>query len=106
MTGTLFDDGQTSLSTIAFPMYFIKKVNPKGTGALLNFSIGKARETALAKGLLPSEIGEAGEQHVLNTTDKIVYTLVQGIQSPVTLISLLPRWIRRTESKDVTKNID
>ena len=104
--GTLFGDVQTSLAKIAFPMYFIKKINPKETGAILNFSISKAREAAWANALLLSEVGEAGEQQVIATTDKIVYTVAQGIQSPGKLISLLLHWIRWTESKDVAKNID
>jgi hypothetical protein len=104
--GTLFGDVQTSLAKIAFPMYFIKKINPQKTGAVLNFSISKARETAWANALLLSETGEAGEQQVIATTDKIVYAVAQGIQSPGRLISLLLRWIRWTESKDVAKNID
>lgn len=104
--GTLFGDVQASLAKIAFPMYFIRKIDPKKTGAILNFSISKARETAWANALLLSEVGEAGEQQVIATTDKIVYTVAQGIQSPGKLISLLLRWIRWTESKDVVKNID
>jgi len=71
----LFADVQTSLSKIAFPMYFIKKINPQKTSAVLNFSISKARQTAWGNALLISEIGEAGEQEVIATTDKIVYTV-------------------------------
>jgi len=104
--GTLFGTVQTSLAKISFPMFFIKKINPKKTGAVLNFSISKARQTAWANALLLSEIGEAGEQQVIDTTDKIVYTVAQGIQSPGRIIGLLLRWIRWTESKDVAKNID
>ena len=104
--GTLFGDVQTSLTKIAFPMYFIKKINPEKTAAVLNFSISKARQTAWANALLLSEIGEAGEQQVIDTTDKIVYTVAQGIQSPGKLMSMLLRWIQWTESKDIRKNID
>jgi Family of unknown function (DUF5995) len=104
--GTLFSDVQTSLAKIAFPMYFIKKINPKKTGVILNFSISKARETAWANALLLSELGEDGEQQVIASTDKIVYTVAQGIQSPGKFIGLLLSWIRWTESGDVAKNID
>lgn len=104
--GTLFGEVQNSLAKISFPMYFIKKINPQKTGAILNFSISKARETAWANALLLSGIGETGEQQVINSTDKIVYTVAQGIKSPGKFAGLLLRWIRWTESKDVTKNID
>ena len=104
--GTLFGAVQASLAKIAFPMYFIKKINPKKTGAVLNFSIGKARQTAWGNALVLSEIGEAGEKQVIETTDKIVYTVAQGIQSPGLLMSTLLRWIRWTESKDIAKNIE
>jgi len=104
--GTLFAQVQSSLTKIAFPMYFIKKINPNKTTAILNFSISKARETAWNNALLLCEIGKQGEQQVINTTDKIVYKVAQGIQSPGWLMSLLLRWIRWTESKDVVKNID
>lgn len=103
--GTLFGDVQTSLTKIAFPIYFIKKINPQKTTAVLNFSISKARQTAWANALLLSEIGEAGEQQVIDTTDKIVYTVAQGIQSPGKIMSWLLKWIRWTESKDISKNI-
>jgi Family of unknown function (DUF5995) len=104
--GTLFGDVQTSLAKIAFPMYFIKKIDPQKTKAILNFSISKARETAWANALLLSEIGETGEQQVITSTDKIVYTVARGIQSPGKFISLILRWVRWTESKEVAKNID
>jgi hypothetical protein len=103
--GSLFGDVQTSLTKIAFPMYFIKKLNPQKTTAVLNFSISKARQTAWANALLLSEIGEAGEQQVIATTDKIVFTVAQGIQSPGKIMSWLLKWIRWTESKDISKNI-
>lgn len=103
--GTLFADVQSGLAKIAFPMYFIKKINPKKTSAILNFSISKARKTAWGNALLLSEIGENGEQQVIATTDKIVYTVAQGIQSPGKIMSWLLRWIRWTESKDIAKNI-
>jgi len=103
--GTLFGAVQSSLSKIAFPMYFIKKINPKKTGAVLNFSISKARQTAWGNALLLSEIGESGEQQVISATDQVVYTVAQGIQSPGRLMSWLLRWIRLTESEDIRKNI-
>ena len=104
--GTLFAEVQNSLTKIAFPMYLIKTIDPQKTNAVLNFSISKARETAWANALLLSEIGEAGEQQVIATTDRIVYTVAQAIQSPGLLMSGLLRWIRWTESKDIAKNID
>jgi len=103
--GTLFGAVQASLAKIAFPMYFIKKINPKKTGAVLNFSIGKARQTAWRNALLLCEIGEPGEKQVIETTDKIVYTVAQGIQSPGWLMSTLLHWVRWTESPDIAKNI-
>jgi hypothetical protein len=103
--GTLFGVVQASLSKIAFPMYFIKNINPEKTGAVLNFSIGKARQTAWGNALLLCEIGEAGENQVIKTTDQIVQKVAQGIQSPGWLMSALLRWILWTESKDIAKNI-
>ena len=103
--GTLFGAVQASLSKIAFPMYFIKNINPEKTGAVLNFSIAKARQTAWGNALLLSEIGEAGEKQVIETTDKIVYTVARGIQTPGGLMNTLLSWIRWTESKDIAKNI-
>ena len=104
--GTLFGAVQSSLARIAFPMHFIKKIDSKKTGAVLNFSISKARQTAWANALLLSEIGEQGESQVIETTDKIVAEVAQGIQSPGWLMTGLLRWILWTESKDIAKNID
>jgi hypothetical protein len=104
--GTLFGAVQSSLAKIAFPMYFIKKIDQKKTGAVLNFSISRARQTAWANALLLSEIGEQGESQVIETTDKIVYKVALGIRSPGWLMKGLLRWILWTESKDIAKNID
>jgi len=104
--GTLFAAVQASLAKIAFPVYFIKKIDPQKTGAVLNFSISKARQTAWANALLLSQIGQQGESQVIESTDKIVYGVAQGIQSPGWLMNGLLRWILWTESKDITKNID
>ena len=103
--GTLFGAVQSSLTKIAFPMYFIRKIDPKKTGAVLDFSISKARQTAWANALLITEIGDSGEKQVIETTDRIVSRVAQGIQSPRWLMSTLLRWIRWTESKDIAKNI-
>ena len=72
----------------------------------MNFSISKARQTAWANALLISEIGEQGENQVIETTDTIVYKVAQGIQSPGRLTGTLLRWILWTESKDIAKNTD
>ena len=104
--GTLFGAVQASLAKICFPMYFLKKINPEKTGAVLNFSISKARQTAWANALLLSEIGEHGEGQVIETTDKVVYKVAAGIQSPGWLMRGLLRWILWTESRDIAKNID
>lgn len=104
--GTLFGAVQASLAKIAFPMYFIKKIDPKKTGAVLNFSISKARQTAWANALLLSEIGDHGESQVIEATDKIVYEVARRIQSPGWLMKGLLGWILWTESKDIAKNID
>ncbi|MGK2863936.1 MAG: DUF5995 family protein [Chitinophagaceae bacterium] len=104
--GSLFADVQASLSKIAFPMYFIKKINPEKTNAILNFSLVKARQTAWANALLLSEIGESGEAQVITETDKIVTRVALGIQSPGKFTGILLGWIRWTESKDIRKNID
>jgi hypothetical protein len=104
--GNLFGAVHSSLAKIAFPMYFIKKIDPKKTGAVLNFSISKARQTAWANAILLCEIGESGEKEVIETTDKVVYRVAQGIQSPGWLMSTLLRWIHWTESKDIARNID
>ena len=104
--GTLFVAVQESLARIAFPMIFVKKINPEKTRAVLNFSIAKARQTAWGNALLLSEVGEVGEKQAIETTDKIVYTVAQGIQSPGWLMSALLKWIVWTESKDIAKIID
>jgi hypothetical protein len=104
--GTLFADVQASLAKIAFPMYFIRKINPEKTNAVLNFSISKARETAWANALLICEIGKEGEQRVIETTDRLVSAVAKRIQDPGWFPGFLLRWIRWTESADVRKNID
>ena len=104
--GTLFAEVQGSLAKIAFPMYFIKKINPHKMNAVLNFSIGKARETAWGNALLLAEIGEAGEQKIINATDQVVFKVAGAIQNPGMLMSMLLKWIRWTESKDISRNID
>jgi Family of unknown function (DUF5995) len=96
---------QDNLTKIAFPMYFIKRIEPARTAAVLNFSMVKARETAWNNALLLSEAGPDGIPAVIDLTDKIVCQVANNIQSPGKLISLLLGWIRWTEGKDIAKNI-
>lgn len=104
--GTLLADVQSGLAGIAFPMHFIRKINPEKTNAILNFSIAKARQTAWGNALLIAEIGEQGEQNVVNTTDRVVTRVAGAIQMPGRLMRLLLKWIRWTESNDIAKNMN
>lgn len=103
--GSLFAEVQSGLAKISFPMHFIRKINPEKTNAVLNFSIGKARQTAWGNALLIAEIGESGQPEVVRITDDIVTKVARGIQSPGKLMSLLLKWIRWTESDDIGKNM-
>jgi hypothetical protein len=96
---------QDNLTKIAFPMYFIKKIDPVRTAAVVNFSMEKARETAWNNALILSEAGPQGVPNVIAMTDKIVYEVAGRIQSPGKWISLILGWARWTEGKDIAKNI-
>lgn len=96
---------QDNLTKIAFPMYFIKKIDPARTAAVVNFSMEKARETAWNNALILSEAGPQGIPDVIAVTDKIVYSVAERIQSPGKWISLILGWARWTEGKDIAKNI-
>lgn len=100
-----FGKVQDCLSKIAFPMYFIKKIEPDRTAAVMNFSIVKARETAWNNALILSRAGEQGVPQVITITDGIVNTVAGRIQSPGIGLSLLLGWIRWTEGKDIGRNI-
>jgi hypothetical protein len=96
---------QDSLTKIAFPMYFIKRIEPARTAAVINFSMVKARETAWNNALILSEAGPDGIPAVIDLTDKIVCKVANNIQSPGKWLSLLLGWVRWTEGKDIEKNI-
>lgn len=96
---------QNSLSQIAFPMYFIKQIDPRTTSTVLNFSIGKAREMAWHNALMLSEAGPQGIPQVIAVTDDVVSKVAANIQSPGKWISLLLGWVRWTERKDIAGNI-
>lgn len=96
---------QDSLTRIAFPMYFIRRVRPETTEAVLNFSIAKARETAWHNAILLSEAGTQGIPRIIVLTDTIVNTVAGRIKAPGRWLQWLLRWIRWTEGKDVEKNI-
>ncbi|MFA6060446.1 MAG: DUF5995 family protein [Taibaiella sp.] len=96
---------QDNLTKIAFPMYFIKRIDPRRTAAVLNFSMVKARETAWNNALILSEAGPDGIPAVIDLTDKVVCQVANNIQSPGKWLSLLLGWIRWTEGNDIEKNI-
>ncbi len=96
---------QDSLSKIAFPMYFIKRIEPQTTAAVLNFSIGKAREMAWNNALLLSRAGPQGIPQVIGTTDAVVNTVAGKIQTPGAWLGFLLGWARWTEGKDIARNI-
>lgn len=102
---SLFGIVQDNLTKIAFPMYFIKRIEPSGTAAVINFSMVKARETAWNNALLLSEAGPDGIPAVIDLTDKVVCKVAENIQSPGKWLSLLLGWVRWTEGKDIEKNI-
>ena len=102
----LFEEVQTSLSKIAIPMIFIRKINPQQLDAVLNFSIQKARQTSWANALLLCEAGPAMEADIIDTTDRVVCKVAAAICNPGTWASALVKLVRYTEQKDVRKNID
>lgn len=96
---------QDSLCKIAFPMYFIKRIDPQTTTAVLNFSMVKAREMAWNNALLLSRVGPQGIPQVISATDAVVNTVADKIQTPGTWLGFLLSWIRWTEGKDIARNI-
>lgn len=96
---------QDCLTKIAFPMYFIRRIEPERTQAVINFSIVKARETAWNNALILSEAGTQGIPQVIVATDHVVHNVARGIQAPGFFLGLLLGWVRLTESKDIAKNI-
>lgn len=102
---SLFGTVQDCLSKIAFPMYFIKTINRDTTTAVLNFSIGKARETAWNNALLLVQAGPQALPQVIDTTDSLVNVVAQRIQTPGTWMGLLLKWVRWTEGRDISRNI-
>lgn len=96
---------QDNLTKIAFPMYFIKRIDPAMTTAVLNFSMEKARETAWNNAVILCEAGPQGVPGVITLTDKVVCTVANNIQSPGRWISLILGWARWTEGRDIGKNI-
>jgi hypothetical protein len=102
---SFFGSVQDCLGKIAFPMYFIKKIKPDTTTAVLNFSIGKARETAWNNALLLVQAGPQALPEITRTTDMLVNVVAQRIQSPGAWPGLLLKWIRWTEGNDIARNI-
>lgn len=102
----LFGIVQDSLSKISFPMIFIRKVKLKQTEAVLNFSMVKARQTAWANALLLSEAGHEAAPGIIETTDKLVCNVANGIVNPGKWPGLILRWARCTEHGTVSKHID
>ncbi len=103
--GSLFAEVQDSLSQIAFPMYFVKNINPDSMHAVLDFSIGKARDLAWSNALLLTEAGVAALPAVISQTDAIVARVAQGILAPGKWMGFLLRCIRWCEHGDVADNI-
>lgn len=103
--GSLFAEVQDSLSRIAFPMHFIKLVDPDRMHAVLDFSIGKARDVAWSNALLLVAAGAPALPALISTTDQLVVKVAERILHPGTLMRSLLAWIHWCESKDIPANI-
>ena len=101
----LFDDVQACLTEVWFPMRLLKKVINKHGDAVLNFSIGKARDTAWANAVLLANMTAAQQAAHINTMDALVRKIGEGIVQPGFWPTLLLRFVRLTEYDDVPRTI-
>lgn len=103
--GSLFAEVQDSLSQIAFPMHFVKTIDPEQMSAVLDFSIGKARDMAWSNALLLTEAGATALPLLISTTDSLVTKVAERIVHPGGIMRMLLAWIRWSESEDIAENI-
>src|SRR5690606_3747824 len=101
----LFAEVQTCLTKIAFPMHFIRNIDPEKMNSVLDFSIGKARDLAWSNALILIEAGEAALPGVIHQTDQAVSRVASGIMHPGKLMTWLIKIIRWCENNDVSENI-
>ncbi|MFN2438359.1 MAG: DUF5995 family protein [Chitinophagaceae bacterium] len=105
LIASLVDDVQQCLEEVWFPMRFLKNIVNKHGGAVLNFSIEIARETAWANAVILASMNRAQQTSHIKTMDEMVQKVGKRIIHPGFWPGLLLRVIRVTEYEDVARTI-
>ena len=93
----LVDDVQECLSQVWPPMKLIARIMNGRHEAVLNFSIGKARDTAWANAILLANMtGDQKETHIA-AMDNLVHQLSVNIEHPASWVKYALKLIRKTE---------
>jgi len=95
-----------SLCKLWFPLRFLGKLTGNRHDAVVNFSIGKAREASWTNAVALFQCNEPARKSYINFIDGGVVMLANKIIEPGRYIKFLLAPVRFMEAKNVAKNIE
>ena len=98
---SLTDDMQSRLERIWWPMRLIRRVMQGKDEAVIEFSIGKARQAAWTNALALAHVPAAAAPTYIDQMDHVVAAIAQNIARPRGWVAYTIRLVRYWEPKDV-----
>jgi len=103
---SLMQTVQDSLCKVWFPLKLLIMITDNRQGAVLNFSIDKAREASWANAIALALIQEQAHDNYIDMIDNTVVEIAKRIMNPGFIASFLLKIVLMTESHNVDKIID
>lgn len=105
MIATTYDEMQTRLGRIWWPMKFVLMLTNNRHKAVINFSVSKARQAAWASATAMAMTEGEAEKNYVNGLDQTVVKLAGGITNPGKWTKFLLKIVRWSEQKDTRRII-
>lgn len=105
MIATTYNDMQSRLGKIWWPMKFVLMITNNRHQAVINFSVSKARQAAWASATAMALAEGEAEKNYVNGLDQTVEKLAGGIINPGAWTRFLLKWVRWSEQKDTRRII-
>jgi len=102
---SLTNDEQARLEKIWWPMRLLRRITNNRDEAVVNFSIGKARQLAWANAVILAGLDSQGKEKHIQTMDTTIAQLNARIARPGGWMSYLLKAVRWFEEKNVGKVI-
>ena len=103
---SLMQTVQDSLCKVWFPLKLLIMITSSRQGAVINFSIGKAREASWANAIALALVQGQAHDNYIDMIDDTVVEIAKSIMNPGFIARFLLKIVLITESHNVNKIID